>query len=223
VSIDVVPPSQPGPAGYSFLDYQVDIEAPASATGLTILFQIHDSIVPGWADYETLQIFRDGVRVPNCEPDLFGTPDPCIYERGRGDDHVTLRVFTSHASSWNIAPQPPIPFDGFSAPVDDPPTVNVAKAGTAIPVKFSLGGDHGLDVLAPGYPVARAVDCRTGASLDAIEQTATVGATDLSYDAKTGRYLYVWKTNSSWTGTCRQLVLGLRDGTTHSADFSFAR
>ncbi|MDQ3957717.1 MAG: PxKF domain-containing protein, partial [Actinomycetota bacterium] len=179
VSIDIVPPTQPGPGGYSFLDYQVDIEAPASATGLTILFQVHDSIVPAGADSETLQIFRDGVRLPNCEQDVFGTPDPCIYERGRGDDHVTLRVFTSHASSWNIAPQPPIPFEGFSAPVDDQPTVNVAKAGTAIPVKFSLGGDHGLDVLAPGYPQARAVDCRTGAALDAIEQTATAGASDL--------------------------------------------
>src|SRR5215211_5096348 len=37
-------------------------------------------------------------------------------------------------------------FGGFFSPVDDPPTVNTIRAGRAIPVQFSLGGDQGLDI-----------------------------------------------------------------------------
>ena len=40
------------------------------------------------------------------------------------------------------------PFTGFFSPVDNLPTVNVAKAGSTIPVKFSLGGNRGLGILA---------------------------------------------------------------------------
>jgi hypothetical protein len=38
------------------------------------------------------------------------------------------------------------------APVDSPPTVNTVKAGAAVPVKFSVNGDRGLDIFAVGYP-----------------------------------------------------------------------
>ena len=38
-------------------------------------------------------------------------------------------------------------FSGFFQPVDDPEGLNVAKAGSAIPVKFSLAGDQGLQIL----------------------------------------------------------------------------
>jgi hypothetical protein len=39
-------------------------------------------------------------------------------------------------------------FDGFFNPVDNPDVLNRVKAGSAIPVKFSLGGDQGLDIFA---------------------------------------------------------------------------
>ena len=52
-------------------------------------------------------------------------------------------------------------FEGFFSPVDDPPTFNAVKAGRAIPVKFSLGGDQGLDIFAEGYP-------RSGKSIPAL-------------------------------------------------------
>ena len=42
-------------------------------------------------------------------------------------------------------------------PVDPQPTVNVMKAGRTVPVKFSLGGNFGLDVFAVGYPKSRQV------------------------------------------------------------------
>jgi len=47
---------------------------------------------------------------------------------------------------------PSYPFQGFYQPVDNPPTINVAKAGVGIPVRFGLGGDQGLDIFAADYP-----------------------------------------------------------------------
>jgi hypothetical protein len=113
---------------------------------------------------------------------------------------------------------------GFFNPVNNPDVLNVAKAGSAIPVKFSLGADMGLDVFyqppnEPSYPKSGAMACDSTAPVDAIEQTVTAGSSGLNYDATTGRYTYVWKTNSGWAGTCRQLVVKLDDGKVYRANF----
>jgi len=112
-------------------------------------------------------------------------------------------------------------FTGFFPPVDNPPVVNVAKAGSAIPVKFSLGGNLGLTILAAGYPVSQKVTCDSSAPLSDIEQTVTAGSSSLTYDAASGQYIYVWKTDKSWAGTCRQFIVRLTDGTTHKGSFQF--
>lgn len=112
-------------------------------------------------------------------------------------------------------------FTGFFSPVDNQPTLNSVNAGRAIPVKFSLGGDRGLDIFEAGYPKVLSIDCSTSAPLDEVEQTTTAGGSSLGYDATSDRYTYVWKTDSVWAGTCRRLVLGLDDGTQRSADFKF--
>jgi PKD repeat protein len=111
-------------------------------------------------------------------------------------------------------------FSGFFSPVDNPPTVNVVNAGRAIPIKFSLGGDQGLHIFAPGYPASSAVACGATAE-DAIEETVTAGNSSLSYKTDTDRYTYVWKTDAAWGGTCRVLVLKLIDGTYHRLYFRF--
>lgn len=59
--------------------------------------------------------------------------------------------------------------------------------------------------------------------MDAIEQTATAGASGLSYDADSDLYTYVWKTGKSWAGKCGTLTVQLADGTTHTALFSFTK
>jgi hypothetical protein len=41
-------------------------------------------------------------------------------------------------------------FGGFKAPVDNPPIINVANAGSSVPVKFSLGVNLGLSIFVPG-------------------------------------------------------------------------
>ena len=89
---------------------------------------------------------------------------------------------------------------GFFQPVDNLPAVNVTKAGSAIPVKFSLGGDQGLNIFAAGYPQSIKIICDSGAPQDNIEQTVTAGSSSLSYDPLTGQYSYVWKTDKSLGG-----------------------
>jgi hypothetical protein len=113
------------------------------------------------------------------------------------------------------------PFAGFFRPVDNQPVLNVAKAGSAVPIKFSLGGNQGLNVLAPGYPSSETIACDSSAPADGIDQTVTAGSSNLSYDAASDTYMYVWKTESSWVGSCRALVVKTKDGVAHRADFKF--
>ncbi len=117
----------------------------------------------------------------------------------------------------------PVPFDfsGFFPPVDNPPAVNVVNAGRAIPVKFSLSGDKGLNIFAAGFPVSQQIACGDGAPESEIEQTVTAGGSSLSYDAESDTYTYVWKTEKSWAGTCRQLIVRLNDGSERVAFFKF--
>jgi hypothetical protein len=110
-------------------------------------------------------------------------------------------------------------WSGFFQPVDNLPTINSVNAGRAIPVKFGLGGNKGLNIFVPGYPLSLQVACDTGAPMDTIEQTVTAGSSSLSYGG--GQYNYVWKTEKSWAGTCRQLIVKLIDGTEHVATFKF--
>lgn len=112
-------------------------------------------------------------------------------------------------------------FRGFFAPVDNPPTVNAVNAGRAIPVKFSLSGDQGLDIFEETYPRSQQVPCDGAAPVDVVEETASAGDSGLSYDAATDQYTYVWKTSKAWSDTCRQLVVKLDDGTVHQANFRF--
>jgi len=123
------------------------------------------------------------------------------------------------------------PFAGFFPPVDHPGTgediVNRAKAGSGIPVKFSLGGDRGLDIFgedADGRPYPQFVSrpCDTNDTLVPIEAT-TANPGGLTYDPATGQYTYVWKTLKEWAGRCGTFELGLKDGSDHHALFYFVR
>ena len=58
--------------------------------------------------------------------------------------------------------------------------------------------------------------------MDTVDQTVTAGSSSLSYDPTADQYVYVWKTDKSWTG-CRQLQVKLNDGTTHWAMFKFTK
>ena len=173
----------------------------------------------------SIVVLRNGVPIADCT----GTPgeavpSPCIAERlaiagGVGDLRIT--VYTVAASRWNFAVVAPYAFGGFKPPVDGGGVRNLAKAGSAIPVTFGLGGDRGTAIFTAGSPASRRVVCDTSAPVDAIEETVTAGATSLTYNAGSDTYRYVWKTDRAWAGTCRTLILSFGDGSHQSGLFQF--
>jgi subtilisin-like proprotein convertase family protein len=111
-------------------------------------------------------------------------------------------------------------FTGFYPPVrnDD---LNPVKAGSAVPIKFSLDGDQGLGILEEGYPQVQLVDCMSGDPEGGPLQAVTAGKSGLQYDPFTDTYTFVWKTQKDWAGMCAMFELGLNDGSSHEASFSF--
>ena len=99
-------------------------------------------------------------------------------------------------------------FHGFFQPVDNSGVYNSVNSGRAIPVKFDLSGDQGLNIFAPGYPASTIVPCSGTAGTDELEETLTAGNSSLSYGEGQpyGQYNYVWKTDKSWANTCRRLT-----------------
>lgn len=112
-------------------------------------------------------------------------------------------------------------FTGFFSPVDMGGIFNVAKAGSAIPVKFKLGGDQGTDVISKITLVK--VVCPSTATLDTIEELSSADLTPnvLKYDATAGQYMYNWKTSTALAGTCQIFKMELKDGTVKQANFKF--
>lgn len=126
---------------------------------------------------------------------------------------------TSSFSPFALATRTPYPFAGFFAPVDPIPDYNILKAGATVPMKFSLGGDRGLAIL-DGSPGSAGVTCPISATFDWIE-TTTNSTSGLQYSAAGSQYIYPWKSDRSWAGTCRRFILRLDDGTKHEALFQF--
>jgi hypothetical protein len=101
-------------------------------------------------------------------------------------------------------------FSGFFPPLDK----DLYEAGSTIPVKFGFGSDLGLDILAPGSPASRQINCPTGSCVATVgigpfEPTESVGGLLRLTD---GQYHYNWKTKKEWAGSCRELELIFKDG-----------
>jgi hypothetical protein len=185
-----------GQAGY--LDHALaDVSLLAQITGAADWHINSDE--PDVLDYDTT--FKPSAQDDLYEPNQYRTSD---------HDPVVVGLNPTHYD-----------FTGFMQPIDNDPVFNVAKAGNSIPVKFSLNGDQGLDIFLSGYPISKQIACNVEAPVANIEQTVTAGSSSLSYDAATDTYTYVWKTNKTWAGTCRELIVVLKDGSIHTAHFSF--
>lgn len=142
----------------------------------------------------------------------FPADDPSDVARGTSDHDPNVAAFRL---VW--------PFSGFFSPIDATPTFNSMKAGAAVPVKFSLGADRGLAIFATGSPTSQPLACGPSSLVDGVEETVTAGASGLRYDATAGQYIYTWKTDKGWAGTCRKLTITLIDGSTHEAWFKFTK
>ncbi|MFC4145230.1 PxKF domain-containing protein [Micromonospora mangrovi] len=186
----------------------IDWNCNGNATETGVSFDVNNdsatNTLNGFNDWANLKLKGGAIGLAGVTPSL-----PTVT----ADETLTVE------EAKKVPPVSRYTFSGFFSPVDNPPTVNVAKAGSAIPVKFSLGGDQGLNVFAAGSPASQQVACDSGAPLDDIEQTVSAGSATLTYDAVTDRYTYVWKTDRSWAGSCRRLVVTFDDGTQRTAEF----
>jgi len=164
----------------------------------------------------------DGGSSYRCLPEL-----PCVDASGSLISEPFLFVQSGRndgsPGTWTAVNTVPFSFRGFFSPVANDPAVNRVKAGAGVPVKFSLGGDRGLDIFQLGFPESQPVACDSFAILASVESTVSARQSELTYEAAADQYTYVWKTNKSWAGTCQQLVLRLADGSFHIANFQFDR
>ncbi|HYG09785.1 MAG TPA: immunoglobulin-like domain-containing protein [Pyrinomonadaceae bacterium] len=182
--------------------------------------------------------------VVNLLPNSPAISTPVSFNVTASDDCGTASVTTTHASganfpvgtttvtatatdqsgntsscSFNVTVH--YLFAGFFSPISNLPVLNTVKAGSAIPIKFSLSGNKGLGIFAADSPASGLVSCNSNDPVVDLTEIDTPGASGLSYNAASDQYSYNWKTLKAWEGTCRQLVVKLNDGTEHRANFKF--
>ena len=114
-------------------------------------------------------------------------------------------------------------FQGFAAPVDNNGTLNVAKAGKTIPLKWRLVDANGAGVTTLASVTATAADlpCGLVATADAVEEYSA-GSSGLQ-NLGDGYYQYNWKAPASYANSCKTLMLDLGDGSPRTAAFQFTK
>jgi hypothetical protein len=190
--------------GYSNTDYDNLLDQSNTETNRTVRFQLLQQA-------QELVINRDFAVCPIYYRTQLAAVKP--YLSGIANYNAFTFFFWTVQQGYN--------FTGFFQPVDMNGVINAVKAGSSIPIKFSLGGDMGLDIMDMGYPKALDFNPGLGSTTDAIE-TATAGNSGLTYDSVTNQYTYVWKTDKSWAGLCKVFVIRFNDGTESCAYFKFS-
>src|SRR5215831_7783747 len=145
--------------------------------------------------------------------DVSGLPAPATYL-------IRVTAEGDTRGEYFLGTGAPPPFSGFFPPLskDD------YNAGSTIPVKFSLGLNLGLDILAPGSPVSRQINCspnNCGANVGIGPWEPTQSALGLQYDPMANQYIYYWKTSNVWSGACRELEVILLDDRRFRTKVSF--
>jgi hypothetical protein len=116
-------------------------------------------------------------------------------------------------------------FVGFSSPLDNAPTLNVAKSGRAIPLKWRLLDANNVPVTDLTSVTLRAVthSCSAGTTPDQVEEYAA-GASGLQNQGN-GYYQVNWKVPTTYAQSCKtlELDLGEGDGQDRTALFQFTK
>lgn len=120
--------------------------------------------------------------------------------------------------------EPSYQFVGFLPPVENPPTVNRAKAGRTVPVKWRLEDGTGaaiddLDQVDEILAFSASCDDYAMEGENVVHETLDDGASGLTYDPIEEQFMYRWKTDKSMGGSCYRLVVRMADGSEHDARF----
>ena len=126
----------------------------------------------------SLQYVTDGLKLQGCSPGFIaarngilaaaaalGGADTCTvwatFAR-RGAGFSAVQGTTNRDDNTEAFDTHPSCRQGFKSPVTAPyGTLNVRDAGSTVPLKFTIPGATGLDVLASNSPFSRKVDCAT--------------------------------------------------------------
>lgn len=192
------------------LDVQVDLEPPViTFTACPEQLLLGEESVVAWDAVDEMS----GLATPD-SGDVAIIGDTVGFH----DVSVTARDAAGHETTAVCTYQVVYDFDGFFAPLQNPPEINNVRAGALVPVSFSLGGDQGMGVLASDYP--QSAPCADDG--DVMSGAPTVAAArEFVYLAGSHRYTYYWQTDRAWSGTCRTFILGLDDGTHHIVHVQF--
>lgn len=157
---------------------------------------------------------HSGVASSSCD-----TPDTSTV--GDHTVHCTATDVATNAAGADATYAVAYGFNGFGAPVDSNAT-NVAKAGQAIPLKFSVPDDDGpVTDLADVTLRAASLSCDLGETEDQIEEYAS-GLSGLQ-NLGDGNYQFNWKSPTSYAKSCKTLTLDLGDDVEHAAEFRFVK
>ncbi len=198
----------PAPSGFQLGDDPIFYDITADGFTGEVTVCIPYGAVPAGTE-PRLMHYQDGAW-QNVTTSFTGLPDQIVCG--------TVTSLSPFAAMFEPV-GPSYTLSGPFQPVDAQPIENVAVAGRTIPVRFSLGGDFGLDVIADGYPSFVSTACSSGPT-DTVEWTAE-NAAGLTYDSASGVYTYHWKTLKAWKGTCGTLTIQFLDGSELKADFRF--
>jgi hypothetical protein len=118
----------------------------------------------------------------------------------------------------------PFTFFGFDRPIDNEPTVNNAKAGSSIPVKWQITDLNGTPISdTSSFKSLTSYSVSCGSFSDALTdelEAYSAGDSGLQYLGD-GHWQFNWKTAKGYAGQCRIMVLKLADGSEHTAYFKF--
>lgn len=95
-------------------------------------------------------------------------------------------------------------------------------AGRTIRLRIASPNNIGLALFKGAFPVSSHVPCEGGGPpTPAGVGGMSGGKVSWGYNWATSEYNYVWKTDKAWKGTCRMVVVKLRDGTEHRSRIQF--
>ncbi|MEO8681505.1 MAG: Ig-like domain-containing protein, partial [Vicinamibacterales bacterium] len=193
------------PTGYTFLNQQVNIaitnadgtEVLASyANPITLAFTFDRTLLLPGENENTVQLFRNGVLIPNClaNPPLTAIPaanyDPCITKREDGpalNNNVRLTVITSHASHWNMGVSTAV--DAPPVAQDDGPYAADFETPVIVPAAGVLGNDYAhrdLTAILVGTPYGGTVDLAASGAFVFTPASGFCHAASFQYKANDG-------------------------------------
>jgi len=126
---------------------------------------------------------------------------------------------TTRTHAWSVTGS--LDFQGFLAPVNAAPTLNLVTRGSLVPIRWQLPDGNGGFVSNTASFVSASVGSLTcgGAAAVPLVDAAT-GPAGISFDTSNSTFTYHWQTNAGWTG-CRKLTIKLRDNSLHELRFQF--